>query len=219
MSNFSRSSKPLRALALLLLLAPVRAGAADPFDAHYKHAISLSKGGHYENALREMEAAYALKPWPRLLYNLGQLHRKLRQFEEALQSFELFLRTDPSVKPELRKQVEEYLAELRTTEPAKTPAAAPAAPASAPVQADLRAGVPSQPQDRSLGLLASVPAPRSRPIYKRWKFWTALGAVAAGVTAAALVGGLYGSQGPSIPDGVESGHVTPAAAALHQSWF
>lgn len=102
---------------LLLLLAGrpdiARArGEPDRFTAHYQRAANLYTSQRYREALRELEAAYALQPFPRLLYNLGQVHRKLNHTQQALSYYELYLRTEPGLQPARRAEVEAYIAQL-----------------------------------------------------------------------------------------------------------
>lgn len=107
-STFSAS---LLLLLLTSLPAPVR-GEPDRFTAHYQRAANLYTSQRYREALRELEAAYALQPFPRLLYNLGQVHRKLHQPQQALSYYELYLRTEPDLQPARRSEVEAYIAQL-----------------------------------------------------------------------------------------------------------
>ncbi len=126
-SNRSRSRLLLFwGLLACLLLAPRQALAADEgrdFQEHYQRAMSLYKLGLFRQAAKEFVAAYALNPLPRLLYNLGQLLRRIGEFKEAEEAYELYLRTEAELTPERKGEVERYLTALRveTQAAAKAP--------------------------------------------------------------------------------------------------
>ncbi len=86
---------------------------ADEFRVHYQLAVELYRARDYAAAIPEMQRAYKLKPVARLLYNLGQAHRKLSQPREAITYFELYLQTDSLVPAEIDAEVRGYLIELR----------------------------------------------------------------------------------------------------------
>ncbi len=224
----SRFLISLVALALVLATWPgaARARQQDAFQDHLDQAVSLYKGGQYEDAIKEFQAAYAMRQMPRLLLNLGQAHRKLGHAREALGYYEFYLRVEPSPKPELRTELEGYIAQARAMIQAAERAkaglssaqqeeraeAGPPAPSAAPPPA--QEGAPAPPRSVDLGVRAAVSpavaaappppqrAPAPRPIYKRWYFWTALaaGAVVAGAVA---TGAVLGTRGPGVPEGIE----------------
>lgn len=86
---------------------------ADEFRVHYKRAVDLYRARDFSAAIREMQTAYRLKPVTRLLYNIGQAHRKLHQPRESIAYFELYLRTDLQISQEVRAEISTFLAELR----------------------------------------------------------------------------------------------------------
>ena len=47
-------------------------------------------------AIEAFQRAYDLRQLPRLLLNIGQAHRKLGHAREALESYRLYLRAEPS---------------------------------------------------------------------------------------------------------------------------
>ena len=84
------------ALVLVLLLAGPAFAVEDErdFQEHYQRAMLLYRRNILRGALREFTAAYALNPLPRLLYNMGQLQRKCGDYRDAIESYELYLRTE-----------------------------------------------------------------------------------------------------------------------------
>jgi tetratricopeptide (TPR) repeat protein len=105
-------------LALLALLACGVARAelsdaekTDRARIHLKAAIAYYDDGRYEDASREMKAAYELKPLPDLQYNLAQCYERLGKLEDAANAYETYLR-GASATPD-RKNVEARIANLR----------------------------------------------------------------------------------------------------------
>lgn len=86
---------------------------ADYFNEKLKRGTDLYQNKQYEAAIVQFQGAYAIKPDPILLYNLGQAHRKLNRDAEALNYYQFFLRTATQAEPELRTKVEGYVRELQ----------------------------------------------------------------------------------------------------------
>ena len=88
-------------LGTLVLLAAMAAspssGAAATAKAERltKRAITEYDGGDFDQALADAKQAYAIKPAPGLLYNLGQIQRALHHWEEAAFSYRAYLRELP----------------------------------------------------------------------------------------------------------------------------
>ncbi len=149
-----------------------QADAPDPDLVRARHLFyegrKLFDLRRFEQALAKYEAAFEAKPIPEFLFNIGQCHRNLGNYDEAIFSFRRYLQLVPDA--DRRPQIEKLIAELR----AKKKQAAEKA--------------------RSARLLGAQPEqtghPPSRPIYKKWWFWTgvAVVAVAAGATTLALTG-------------------------------
>ena len=105
-------------LALLALLAhselaPAWADENEDFRRHYEQAIGLYDRGKYEESIAAFQKAYALRQLPRLLLNLGQLHRKLGRAREALGYYELYLRVEPNPEPKLKVELDRYIQQTR----------------------------------------------------------------------------------------------------------
>jgi tetratricopeptide (TPR) repeat protein len=83
-------------VALLLLTGSI-AWAEDEQNTsrariHLKAGIAYYDDGRYDDAAREMRAAYDLRPLPDLQYNLAQCYERLHQLEGAAQAYETYLR-------------------------------------------------------------------------------------------------------------------------------
>lgn len=123
----------------------------------------------FQQALEKYEAAFEAKPIPDFLFNIGQCHRNLGNYDEAIFSFRRYLQLVPDA--DRRPQIEALIAELQQQKKRAEEKARSAKLLGTPVE---------QPGH-----------PPSRPIYKKWWFWTgvAVVAVAAGATTVALSGG------------------------------
>ena len=122
-------------LALLLLLGSARVALAQPQDEkterariHLKAAIAYYDEARYEDAAREMEAAYQLKPLPDLQYNLAQCYERLGRYADAATAYERYLKGNPAASDQ--KLVQTRIVNLREraaataagTQPAPLPA-------------------------------------------------------------------------------------------------
>lgn len=72
------------------------AKAAAKAKAHMKKAGVASQEGRNEDAVKELDAAWALDPQPMLLLARGHLYVKLEKCEDAIKLYEEFLATSPA---------------------------------------------------------------------------------------------------------------------------
>ncbi|HEX9603247.1 MAG TPA: hypothetical protein VF973_05790, partial [Myxococcales bacterium] len=91
-------------LLCLLLSAPAFAAG------HRQRAQAAESTGHAAQAAREYEEAYREEGAPDLLYRLGLVRRRLKQYELSKEAFRGYLRAAP--EGELREEVTRQLAEL-----------------------------------------------------------------------------------------------------------
>ncbi|HEX8950427.1 MAG TPA: tetratricopeptide repeat protein [Polyangia bacterium] len=92
---------------------------------HLKAAIAYYDEARYEDAAREMETAYQLKPLPDLQYNLAQCYERLGRYTEAAAAYETYLKANPAAND--RKLVQTRIVNLRERA-AATAAGSQAAP-------------------------------------------------------------------------------------------
>lgn len=148
--------------------APALAGPED-FAPHVQKAQTCYDAKDFDCAVRELQAAYDIKPVPGLLLNIGHAHLDAGRPQEALTFYALYLRSEKKLTPDRRAEVETFREQARqklrqgpatppppTPAPAETPAPtetpAPAAtppPAAAPVAAPTETPPPpaSPPKD------------------------------------------------------------------------
>jgi tetratricopeptide (TPR) repeat protein len=72
--------------------AQVAQQARTEFKAGQRHA----ELGHFDEAILAFERAYKLKPLPGILFNIGQCHNYLKNYEKAVYFFETYLRQEPN---------------------------------------------------------------------------------------------------------------------------
>jgi len=202
-------------LALLLVAIAARAGEDTAgARAHFERGMNLYAIERYDEAIKEFEAGFLLKPKPEFLYNIGRAHREAKRPEQAARYFERYVDLAPDAAD--RAEVEQEIARLRgltapATPPAPTtaPAAAPAAPAAPATAPTAPAAAPTAPATApaaasaapvpatvapaaSISPTPAVAAPAAgdapRPIYRRWWLWAGVGAVAVAVGAGVAIG-------------------------------
>ena len=183
------SSWPRRVWLAVSLILAVTVAAPGTRTAHAEDAATKQakehffKGeklfalGRFEAARDEYEAAFEAKPLPEFLYNIGQCHRNLGDYESAIFSFRKYIKLKPDANN--REAVEELIDELEDE----------LAQAQRDAEKSRRDEIPGRPP----------PArdTQSRPIYKKWWFWTGVVVVGAAATTATI---LATSPSSSIPD-------------------
>lgn len=181
-------------LLCALLLAPLGRGAqAAPApksaQEYVQLATELFQKGAYDEAVDAYYAAYQRKALPTLLFNVAQAQRKGGHPEQALASYERFLREDP--KSPLAPEAEAHATALRAQlEAAKNVAEREAAERLAKQRAEeAEALAKAREEERKKAEAALLLASASRkqePVYKKKWFWGLIG----GLAAAGIVTGV-----------------------------
>jgi len=85
-------------LVIFVILGGARLAHAEDPDprlvaarAHVLAGIAYYDEARYDEAAREMEAAYRLKPVPELQYNLGECYERLRRYDDAVVAYQRYL--------------------------------------------------------------------------------------------------------------------------------
>lgn len=144
-----------------------------------ERGIQLFRAGDYNGAVQAFTTAHILSPKPMFLFNIAQAQRKAGRPQEALISYQLFLKKAPDSP--LRAETEAYLELVRT-------------------QLKIRAAseATSSPQLRGqvLATLAPLAAERRVPLHRRPWLWGLVGTAVA-VTSGVAVGVYLGTRPPS----------------------
>src|SRR5258708_3309057 len=140
----------LRTLALLACIAatatPGLAQESTPSNAaaarqHFEKARADYEQGAYREAIAELEAAHELDPNAKdLVFNLGVVHEKLADIDDALKWFRLY--TTMNLTPQERDRADAY---IRRLEGAKTDLEQKQAAARAAQLSDLQCSGSSRP--------------------------------------------------------------------------
>jgi tetratricopeptide (TPR) repeat protein len=157
-------------------LAHAEDAATKEAKEHFFKGEKLFALGRFEAARDEYEAAFEAKPLPEFLYNIGQCHRNLGDFESAIFSFRKYIKLKPDA--DNRDAVEELIDEL---------------------QDELDEAERDAKQRRDDEITGRQPPERdtkARPIYKKWWFWTGIVVAGAAATTATI---LVTSPGSAVP--------------------
>jgi tetratricopeptide (TPR) repeat protein len=173
------------AFALVVTLAIGWGGVARAQDSdaearqHYKAATGHFAVGEFSDAASEYESAYKLHQDPALLFNAAQSRRLAGENAKALVLYKNFLHLYPASSniPAVREQIDKLEPIVAAEQKAKTapptntvePKNEPPAPTPTP-EPQQQAQAQQQPPPAS-------PSNEKPPFYKKWWFWTAIGAV------------------------------------------
>jgi tetratricopeptide (TPR) repeat protein len=204
---------PLWVLALIafLGLSTSRSHAAEPSQAATPEVRALVKqsseqfaAGQYQDALRNLLAAYEKQPLPLLLFNIAQTQRKLGGRAEALDYYQRFAQAAPSspLLPEAEAHAAALRAELAAEQAARQRADAEELARLAQARLNeaeaLTAANLAARQRAEAELLSGRKEAEPKPLYKRPWLYVGLGAVV--VVGVALGVGLgLGLQPPPEP--------------------
>jgi hypothetical protein len=161
------------AAALVALVATAGAARAQDRDPRELEAKKACLGGRTDRGIELLAELYAETNDPTYIYNQGRCFQQSGRPREALTRFREYMRKAPNMAPDDKALVQGYITELE--EQLKT---SPAPDLSA------------KPPTDSSQVLVSSPQPTAEeppPIYKRWWFWTGVGAVVAGGVVTALL--------------------------------
>ncbi len=123
------------ALASLALVGTARAEVDEKTErarTHLKAGVAYYDEGRYDDAAREMEAAYALKPLADLQYNLAQCYERLGRLADAAAAYEKYLAGKPGADD--HSAVEQRVKNLRERLEQEKSGAAPSAPLPPPAE-------------------------------------------------------------------------------------
>jgi tetratricopeptide (TPR) repeat protein len=162
-----------------------------PLPILLQRAGAAFSSSRYDEAIAYLNVAYNRQPYPPLLFNTAQAHRKAAHTAKALELYERFLRENPQspLVPEAAAHAEAMRARLaadQATE-AKTEAEQLARERA---EAAERASLAHETERRQAEeALRKLMAQKERPVYKRKLFWGLLGGlVGAGIITGVAVG-------------------------------
>jgi len=148
----------------------VRRAEADRLFGAGRTALTL---GRFSEAIRKLTAAYRRLPLPGYLFHLGEAHQGMKRYEKAVHFYRQYLRFNPG-SPQA-KIVRKRIVRCRRLHAAR-------------IRKNLNLGGTKRP------------GKKSKPVYKRWWFWTSV-AVAVVATAVGLGVGLGMPDPQKLPRG------------------
>jgi len=95
----------------LLSTAAAAPEQAKGFDALITQARQAKDAGLFERAITILKQAYAIRPAPTLLNNIGKMYSKLGRYKEAVKSYQLVV-DDPDAPQQVRALDEQRIAKL-----------------------------------------------------------------------------------------------------------
>jgi hypothetical protein len=173
--------------AVLLLAAPSALGAN--IESKERAAKKACLIGDVDKGAEILADLYVDTNDATYIYNSGRCFEQNGKNDQAVLRFKEYLRKAKSLSQTEKDAVVKKIDELQgaagkheaETPPAVPPSAAPAVTASPASAVPPSAAVATTPDP--LGIAQSAPPPEpqeSPPVYKRWWFWTGIGAVVAG---------------------------------------
>ena len=159
---------------VLVLASPARGDESTTEQAkqHYENGSKQYDLGHWDEAIREYETAYELRPDPSFLYNLAQAYRRKGDAKRALDLYRNYLVKTP--KSPLRVEIEERIKSLqkqideansaKPALPGLEPTASPLVPPSAPAEGAAPAVAPATSSPPASPGLAPEALPATTPV-------------------------------------------------------
>jgi tetratricopeptide (TPR) repeat protein len=208
-------------VTLLAALAALSARAAPPdrseTDAmsrartHFEAGKAHYQLGHYDDAIRELSAGYALVPRPDFLLDLGQVYRATGELERARELYDKYLRVAPPVDPQ-RPNVTALIGEIDRLLEAKRQhrSVDPPTLASTSATGSRLSASPTEPSARTAPQTPEVtaakgpeidaarPAPAPRPRSRLARYWWIIPTTALVLGGVAV--GIYFGVRPTTPD-------------------
>jgi tetratricopeptide (TPR) repeat protein len=173
---------------------------------HYDKALKFYDQGQYADALPEFQAAYERRQMPWLMLNVGRTMQRLGRPQEAINYYERYKKAELNMEPATLARVNKYIEQAQALVD-KGPEPTSKAP-------DTGAGTGAGPAPNSgpsSGVAATLTLnpgqetpPPPKPIYKKWWFWTIIGAVVVGGVVGGVAGGLA-HKSSSAPNLIPSG--------------
>jgi outer membrane receptor protein involved in Fe transport len=92
-------------LALCLCATEALADARLEARRHFRNGMSLIEQKQYDEGISELEAAYAIKPHPSVLFNIARAYQEAGRLEEALDTYKRYLASNPPDAGNVQAQV------------------------------------------------------------------------------------------------------------------
>jgi tetratricopeptide (TPR) repeat protein len=205
-------------LALLFVVAPAAAqktaasptqdssipasGALKTPKEYITRATQYFQAGEYEKAIDDYRAAYQLKQLPTLLFNIAQAQRKANKYQEALTTYERFLKDDPKspLAPEAEAQATAMRARIDAEKATAERETAERLAKQRVDEAEALAKAREEERRKAEAALLLATS-KDKPVYKRPWFAGVMAITGIVVVGGIVVGALFGAGviGPKDP--------------------
>jgi hypothetical protein len=186
--------KVVLACGVFLLALPNARGAEDSLETKERAARKACLLGDVKTGTEILADLYLDTKNATYLYNQARCLEQNGQSAQAALRFREFLRKAPGLSPADSAGVQKRIDDLEATIDHRAAPAASTAPGAATTEPSGTAAIPPSaavaPSSDPLGIAQSAPPSEpqeSSPVYKRWWFWTGIGAVVAGGVVTAIV--------------------------------
>ncbi|WP_404369697.1 TonB-dependent receptor domain-containing protein [Corallococcus coralloides] len=92
-------------LALCLCATEALADARLEARRHFRNGMTLIEQKNFDEGIAELEAAYAIKPHPSVLYNIARAYQDAGRLDEALDAYKRYLASNPPDAANVQAQV------------------------------------------------------------------------------------------------------------------
>jgi hypothetical protein len=173
--------------------APVAAASGNdrPGRVRFEMAETKFNLGRFEEAAVDYQAAYEAEPLPAFLFNIGQCHRNLGNYERAQFYFRRYLGLDP--RSPNRADAEHLIAEMDRLAGERNMASPPPSLPALPAPASGARADNGRAEDERAHAFAPVVAHKGDttaggpPFYRRPWFWVGSAAIVAAAVAAGVL--------------------------------
>ncbi|MBZ4421089.1 TonB-dependent receptor [Myxococcus sp. RHST-1-4] len=130
---------------------------------HFRAGMSLIAQKQYDQGIAELEAAYAIKPHPNVLYNIARAYHDAGRLQEALDAYKRYLASNPPDAATVVTTVAVLEEKLKAAESATAAAAPedtsalPMPPPPASIQAQQQLGVLLERLEKAIERAESMP--------------------------------------------------------------
>ena len=150
-------------LALCLCAGEALADARLEARRHFRNGMSLIAQKQYDEGIAELEAAYAIKPHPNVLFNIARAYHDAGRLQEALDTYKRYLASNPPDASTVVTTVAVLEEKLKASEAtaAASPedkSALPMPPPPASIQAQQQLGVLLERLEKAIERAESIPA-------------------------------------------------------------
>ncbi len=169
----ARSTAVKSLLGFLTLSCLAYADTRSDARRHFKAGMALISEKQYDEAIAELQQAYAIKPHPNVLFNIARAHESAGRLNEAIQFYQQYLETAPPDSGDVSIRIARLSALM--PKPIAPPKEPPATPTAAP-PVDTS---PSEERQQILALQSKLEAAQLQLEKERQRAETALTEAAA----------------------------------------